>query len=275
MSSGIILKKLPKSSSKTEEEKVPEIAEDNSTWYEKAGKELMGTDDSWIARKKKALRDKISDWSIDNINMPLKNAGYPNAGAMLGAIPETIADVAIPGSGLEILPMNKITAGVKGVGRLGIRESGKEFNALRKAKITEDAHNAIAKDTKGFRADTITSPERNMQRDFAAAEVKLGRKFTPEEAEMARISLQKKYMPDAMKDAGVQSAEQRAIAAGAELNKKPEVTKQVFKSNPLDDPTLMTPVEIERVLKADVGSQADKLEIIRKIKEQRLAARNK
>jgi hypothetical protein len=261
MSGGMLIKKLPTSSKpKTEEEKIPEIAQEDKPLYQRVGDELMGSEGSWIARKKKALRDRISDWSIDNINMPLKDAGYPNVGATLGAIPETVADLVIPGSGMELLPMNKIGATLsKGAGRLGIRTVGKEFNDLRKAKMTEQAHNAIAKDTKGFRANTITSPEMKMQQDLAAAEAKLGRKFSPEEAQMAKNTLQKKYMPDVMADAGTKAAEQRAMAAGVELNKKPEVVKQVFKKNPMDN---LTPREKAQVEAMDVGSLDERIALV-------------
>lgn len=84
----------------------------------RASTEMFDPQESWLARKKKILADRAKEWSLNNINIPLKEAGYPQVGAIAGGIADTAVDVAdfvTPSTGMELVPMGKIASGVKKV----------------------------------------------------------------------------------------------------------------------------------------------------------------
>jgi hypothetical protein len=83
---------------------------------DQAMREMFDTENSTLAKKKRALAQRAKEWTMDNINMPLKEAGYPRLGAAAGGIADTAVDAAeflTPSTGMELVPVGKIASGVK------------------------------------------------------------------------------------------------------------------------------------------------------------------
>lgn len=225
------------------------------------GTELFDSDNSYLARKKKLLKDRISDWSMDNINMPLKNAGYPQAGAILGTIPETVAEVALPNSGMDLIPYERGLAKIGGglskvITKMGRPGTAAERVALRdaeaakklaeKAAATEKAHVGIAKDIEAARPSATTKIDNDVEKWVADAAAhhksKTGTDLPAAVADQLRARAREKLLGnDVVKQAGQMDAEQKQQSITKDLTATPEKQTQTFKKTPYDD--VLTPSE--------------------------------